>query len=185
MSFIVQVDPNTPGNNSPMPAYSGQPLPHQPTIPSVQQAITQALEAQSAVFEAKLQSRDALLERLMGKLDSLAVSPPPPPTSSTKPTLKQNVTPRKAVNFKSSTSVRKPARAASEPPPSFSKPASVKNAAIDTRSPEKGKAAASPKRRPHQAITTDYPKEFAKTKVSLLRFGMWLVSGVARTDSRA
>lgn len=65
---------NQPAN----PAYSGEAIPNQNLISDVQNAIGQALANQTAAFDAKLQSRDEIILKLMSKLDTMSVRPDPP-----------------------------------------------------------------------------------------------------------
>lgn len=172
-----------PANQQQNPMYSSQPPTNHNPLAEMQAAISQALANQSAMFDAKLQSRDLVIEKLMGKLESFSVNTNPPANtaSSSKPTPKNKSTPRKGVNFKSSTPVKKPIRAASEPPPSLSKTLALKKVVSVTSSPGKDKPSTPQKRRPHQAITGDYPKGFEKTKVSVCN-STWLHSWWGITD---
>lgn len=163
------MEPTAPMIPQGNPAYSSHPPTNQNPFPDMQAVVTQALAQQAVLFDQRLQSRDLVIERLMGKLDSFSVNTDPPSNtaSSTKPSLKQKSTPRKGVNFKSSTPVKKPIREASEPPPSFAKTSAITNPGSLTSSPAKDKPNTPQRCRPHQAVTGDYPKGFEKTKVSV------------------
>lgn len=171
MSFNAQIEPTMSVDTQANPAYSGQPTVHPNGLLDMQVAVTQALANQTAMFDAKLQSRDAVIERLMAKLENITVNTNQPPSIATgsKATSKKKSTPRKPVGLNSSTPVKQSSRAVSEPPPSLSKTQAVKSQTKGINSPAKDKPSTPQKKRPHQVILSQYPEGFEKTKVSQVK----------------
>lgn len=132
----------------------------EPPQNEIQTAIAQALAAQSQQFEAKLQSRDLLIDKLLTKLEEATITNPATPAAGTSTSSSQKKSaPRKSVTIGTATPVKVPSRAVSEPPPSLSKSKTTSKAAAAAPP-----ATPPPRRRPHQVFVSEYPKDFDKTK---------------------